>query len=190
METLRQPVGEVTLEPDAPAVADHLDLGWFSRQRVMRIVDVAVVLVVVGFVLGQLGLGNILTDNTPAGGDMGAHVWGPAFLRDHILPHFRLSGWTADWYDGFPAYQFYMVLPALMIVALNAGVHGLGGLLPLAVAIGTAVFAAAHFEPLQFPALFVFGLVAAVLATRTGRLGPGIWAHLAFNGFAVYSLLQ
>jgi hypothetical protein len=38
--------------------------------------------------------------------------------------------------------------------------------------------------------LFVFGLVAAVLATRTGRLGPGICAHLAFNGFAVYSLLQ
>jgi len=59
-----------------------------------------------------------------------------------------------------------------------------------AIVISSAVFAAAHFEPLQFPALFVFGLVAAVLATRTGRLGPGIWAHVAFNGFAVYSLLQ
>src|SRR5947209_936729 len=100
METLRQPVGEVTLEPDSPPVADRFELGWFTRQRVMRIVDSAVVLLVVGFVLGQLGLGNILTDNTPAGGDMGAHVWGPAFLRDHILPHLRLSGWTADWYDG------------------------------------------------------------------------------------------
>ena len=31
----------------------------------------------------------ILRNNTPTGGDMGAHVWGPAFLRDHLLNHFR-----------------------------------------------------------------------------------------------------
>jgi len=59
-----------------------------------------------------------------------------------------------------------------------------------AIVVSSLVFAAAHFEPLQFPALFVFGLLAAVLATRTGRLGPGIWAHLAFNGVAVISLLK
>ena len=52
-----------------------------------------------------------------------------------------------------------------------------------------ALFGAAHLEPLQFPALFVFGLVAAVLATRTGRLGPGIWAHVAFNSVAVVNLV-
>ena len=34
---------------------------------------------------------------------MGAHVWGPAYLRDHLLPHGRLTGWTPDWYAGFPA---------------------------------------------------------------------------------------
>jgi len=53
----------------------------------------------------------------------------------------------------------------------------------------SAIFAAVHLEPLQFPALFLFGLVAAILATRTGRLGPGIWAHFAFNGMAVFTLL-
>jgi membrane protease YdiL (CAAX protease family) len=53
-----------------------------------------------------------------------------------------------------------------------------------------AIFAAVHLEPLQFPALFLFGLVAAVMATRTGRLGPGIWAHFAFNAMAVITLLS
>jgi membrane protease YdiL (CAAX protease family) len=52
-----------------------------------------------------------------------------------------------------------------------------------------ALFGAAHFEPLQFPALFAFGLVAAFLATRTDRLGPAIWAHVAFNSVAVAGLL-
>ena len=50
---------------------------------------------------------------------MGAHVWGPAYLRDHLLPNFQLTGWSMDWYAGMPAYRFYMVVPALAIVALD-----------------------------------------------------------------------
>jgi len=61
----------------------------------------------------------IFDDTTPAGGDMGSHVWAPAYLRDVLLPDWRVSGWTMDWYAGFPAYRFYMVVPALAIVALD-----------------------------------------------------------------------
>ena len=50
---------------------------------------------------------------------MGAHVWLPAYLRDHLLPHFRLTGWAPDWYAGFPALVFYFPLPSLLIVILN-----------------------------------------------------------------------
>ena len=71
------------------------------------------------FTLAQLHPSLLLTNNTPTGGDMGAHVMAPAYLRDHLLPHFQLSGWSNYWYDGFPLYRFYMVVPALMIVALN-----------------------------------------------------------------------
>lgn len=63
----------------------------------------------------------IFRNTTPTGGDMGAHVWGPAYLRDELLPNFRLTGWTKDWYAGFPAYTFYMVIPSLMIVAFDVG---------------------------------------------------------------------
>ena len=65
--------------------------------------------------LSVLHPGLILRDTTPTGGDMGAHVWGPAYLRDHLLTKGRLSGWAPDWYNGFPAFQFYMVLPSLLI---------------------------------------------------------------------------
>ena len=61
----------------------------------------------------------VFDDTTPTGGDFGAHVWGPAFLRDHLLPNWRLNGWSMDWYAGMPAYRFYMVLPALAIVAAD-----------------------------------------------------------------------
>jgi hypothetical protein len=61
----------------------------------------------------------IFDRTTPTGGDMGAHVWGPAFLRDNFLPNFQLSGWSMDWYAGLPLYRFYMVVPALAIVAID-----------------------------------------------------------------------
>ena len=61
----------------------------------------------------------IFRNNTPTGGDMGAHVWGPAFLRDNLLGSFKLSGWSMDWYSGLPTYRFYMVVPALMILLLD-----------------------------------------------------------------------
>src|SRR5258708_29107756 len=71
------------------------------------------------FVFLQLSPSLLLSRTTPAGGDMGAHVWAPAYLRDHLLPHGRLTGWTPDWYDGFPAFVFYFPLPSLLIVLLN-----------------------------------------------------------------------
>ena len=70
----------------------------------------------------------IFDNNTPTGGDFGAHVWGPAYLRDHLLPDLRLNGWTMDWYGGMPAYRFYMVLPALAVVLVDV-------LLPYGVAL-------------------------------------------------------
>jgi uncharacterized protein len=54
-----------------------------------------------------------------------------------------------------------------------------------AVATSSALFGLAHFEPLQLPALILFGIVLGGLAQRTGRLGPGIFAHATFNALTV-----
>ena len=79
-------------------------------------------LVLVGcplFILGALHPSKLALPTTPAGGDMGAHVWAPGYLRHHLLPHGRLTGWSPDWYDGFPALTFYFPLPYLAIALLS-----------------------------------------------------------------------
>lgn len=53
----------------------------------------------------------------------------------------------------------------------------------------STIFAASHFQVVQFPALLVFGLVAGYLAQRTGRLGLSIWLHVGFNAWSVFALL-
>jgi len=52
-----------------------------------------------------------------------------------------------------------------------------------------AAFALFHWQGVQTPALFVFGLVAGWLAQRQGRLGAAMLAHAAFNAVTVVVLL-
>ena len=63
--------------------------------------------------------GALFRNTTANGGDMGAHVWWPWFMRDHWFGHFRLAGWAPDWYAGFPVGQFYFPLPAVLIALLD-----------------------------------------------------------------------
>lgn len=51
----------------------------------------------------------------------------------------------------------------------------------VAVVAVAALFALVHFRPVQYPGLFVFGLVLGLCALRTGRLGMAIAAHAGFN---------
>src|SRR5436190_10831221 len=83
-----------------------------DRRRIERIVTAVVLLAAVAFTFAQLHPNLLFANTTPAGGDMGAHVWTPAYLRDHLLPHGRLTGWAPDWYGGFPALTFYFPLPS------------------------------------------------------------------------------
>ena len=50
------------------------------------------------------------------------------------------------------------------------------------VVVGVALlFALVHFRVVEYPGLFVFGLILGFCAMRTGRLGMSICAHVGFN---------
>jgi hypothetical protein len=120
--------------------------------------------------------GNILANNTPAGGDMGAHVWGPAFLRDHLLPQGRLSGWTPDWYDGFPAYTFYMVVPSLVIALLSY-------VIPYGIAFKLVVISGVMTLPI---AAWAFGRLSRLPFPTPAALAVGATAYLFDRSFSIY----
>ena len=126
-----QPPVDVTAAPASPSAPARilgrvfrrpkawLDRPWTTERMVEYFTALIVLLGSTVVLMKVVHIDLVLTDNTPTGGDMGAHVMGPAYLRDHLLPNFQLSGWSNYWYDGFPIYRFYMLPPALMIVALN-----------------------------------------------------------------------
>lgn len=143
-------------------------------QVLWRWLSVAVLAGTCGLVLWTLQPSLLLRNTTPNGGDLGAHVWFPAYLRDHLLPHWRVAGWSNDWFGGFPAGQFYFPIPALITVFLDA-FFPYNVALKLTTAIG--------------PVLMPAGAYAFGRGLRLRRPGPEFFAiatvcFLFFKGIA------
>jgi hypothetical protein len=88
-------------------------------RRPEAIVTFVVVVACTVFVFVQLEPSQLLRETTPAGGDMGAHVWLPAFIKRVLIPDGRLFGWSMDWYAGFPALSFFFPLPMVAIAVFS-----------------------------------------------------------------------
>jgi uncharacterized membrane protein len=162
------------------------DAFWrFAQQPAEGFVTLAIVAACVTFVFAQLGPSNVFSDTTPAGGDMGAHVWGPAYLRDELLPRGLLAGWAPDWYAGFPAYQFYMVVPSLAIALLSFVVPygtafklvAISGLVTLPVA--SWAFGRLTRLPFPVPALLAVAATLFLFDRSFSILGGNIASTLA-----------
>ena len=60
----------------------------------------------------------------------------------------------------------------------------------LALVVSSLLFAVAHLQLIQFPALFLFGVLSASLAIMYHRLGSTVWAHASCNASPVIALLS
>src|SRR5205807_9130480 len=166
-----------------PSTAPHPTPQLYIADRLVSnvpsqasIVELVVVLGASVLIFLQLQPSLLFAHTTPAGGDMGAHVWQPAYLRDHLLPHGRLTGWTPDWYDGFPALVFYFPLPSLLIVIL-------GGFLPYGVAFKLITVLGLVTLPL---AVWVFGRLAALPRPGAACMAIATLPFIFDRSFTIY----
>ncbi len=95
-----------------------------------------------------------------------------------------------------------VVLLTLMVVVIAPAVEELfyRGLLLSAlrfhfgdwtsVLLTSGLFALIHLQPVSLPGLFLFGLIAAGLRIRSGRLGPSWMFHVGFNAATLIVLLK
>lgn len=126
----------------------------YSQQE--TVVNTAIFIIIFLFLLSYFKPSLILLDTVTSGGDTGSHNYPLWYLKNALLPKGRLSGWSPGWYAGFPIFQFYFVLPFLLMTVLSY-------FLPLWVsfkivtALGTfllpiAAFAAMKLMRFKFPA--------------------------------------
>ncbi|HLF43895.1 MAG TPA: hypothetical protein VJA46_10280 [Acidimicrobiia bacterium] len=150
-------------------------------------------------VLIVLNPGWILSATTPTGGDMGAHVFGPAYLRDHLLPEGRILGWSNDWFAGFPAFYFYFPLPSLVIVLLDVvlpygvafkvvTVIGLLGIPPAAYYLSRAMLLGRHVSIVAAGSGAVFAFLESY-SIYGGNVASTLAGEFAYSWSFALSLL-
>ena len=166
--------GGVSGEDSRGELEEHAGDG--PRPLAETFVTAALVTAAVVFTLTQLHPSLILANTTPSGGDMGAHVWGPDYLRRALLPQGRITGWAPDWYAGFPAYTFYFPLPALAIVGLDL-------LLPYGIAFKLVTVAGLLSLPV---AAWLFGRMAGMRFPGPPLLALATLPFLFDRGFTIY----
>jgi hypothetical protein len=155
----------IDASPEETGVATTAAPARALPDRVLDWVGIAIVAACCIYILVQLQPRLLFLNTTPTGGDTGAHVWFPAYLRDHLLP-WRLAGWSPDYYAGFPAGQFYFPTPALLIVLLdvvipyNVAFKLVTALGPLLLPVSAYVFGRGLRAPRPAPALFAVGVTA------------------------------
>lgn len=88
-------------------------------QLVERLVDGAALGGALGVLLSFYRPSLLLARTTTTGGDMGAHLYAPWYLKTTLLPRGLLFGWSPDWFAGFPIFQFYFPLVATFQAVLS-----------------------------------------------------------------------
>lgn len=71
------------------------------------------------FILYHIPPAYLLMDTVTTGGDTPAHNYLASHLSDQLFHHGRLVSWAEGWWCGFPMFQYYFVLPYLLIAILD-----------------------------------------------------------------------
>jgi hypothetical protein len=129
-----------------------------------RAVAWVTVALTLAFVLWEMHLPLLLANTTPALSDLGAHIHEPAWMRHHLLPKGRLSGWSPDWFAGYPSETFYFPLGALAIALLSF-------LIPYAIAFKLVAASGAILLP---GAAYAFGRLNRRSHLESAALGVGV----------------
>lgn len=110
------------------------------RKVALLLLDVLLVIGCAGLLASVLGVGFLLSNNLPTGGDTASHllyVW--TFVTE-LLPQGRITAWMPEVFAGFPFLSYYFPLSFISIA-------GLATVLPFAPAMKIGMFAAALLLP-------------------------------------------
>jgi len=89
-----------------------------SEKRIL-VFDLLMLGAVFAFLLCYLEPASLFSKTITTGGDTGSHYYTAQYLKDHLLPKGKISGWCQGNLAGFPMLQNYFPLPFLIMTVLS-----------------------------------------------------------------------
>jgi len=82
-------------------------------------VNLVILALIFYFLLTHLNPKLLLTVTTTSGGDMGSHNYLAKYMKEYLLPHRKIFGWSQGRWAGYPIFQFIFPLPYILIALLS-----------------------------------------------------------------------
>lgn len=133
-----------------------------------RLLDLLVVLAGAALIASLLGIGFLLSNNLPTGGDAASHLLYAWTYTHELLPKGHITGWMPEVFAGFAFLSYYFPLSFMTIA-------GLAVILPFAPAMKIGMFAGA----MLLPGAVWLGSIYLLRLPRTIAIW-GVLASLAF----------
>ena len=90
-----------------------------GREKRCMLLDLLMMGAILAFLFCYLEPASLLSETVTTGGDTGSHYYTARYLKDHLLPNGKISGWCQGNLAGFPMLQNYFPLPFLIMSALS-----------------------------------------------------------------------
>lgn len=91
----------------------------FFKKHGDGVVVILIFLIMLCFIFSYIPPDLLFLKTVTAGGDTAAHYYPAWYMKNYLLPNFKIIGWAPGWYLGFPMFQFYFPLSFILISALS-----------------------------------------------------------------------
>lgn len=90
-----------------------------NLQDINSYVDILILLICEAFIFFYIDPRLLLLKTITAGGDTASHYYTCVFLKDILLPKYKIMGWMNANYAGFPVFYHYFPLPFVLVALLS-----------------------------------------------------------------------
>ena len=122
-----------------------------TKQRTEDIISLVIIIAIFAYLFYYFKPSLLLSQTTISGGDTGSHNYLVYYLKNYLLPHGQIIGWSPDWYAGIPIFQFYFSFPYLLMILLSS-------IIPLQIAVKIITILGTFLMPITtFAAMKMMG---------------------------------
>lgn len=83
------------------------------------IINALVILCTWAFMLTYFRPELLLSMTTTSGGDTASHYYPAYYLKNYLLPHKKIIGWSPGWYAGIPMFHYYFPMAYILMTFLS-----------------------------------------------------------------------
>lgn len=97
----------------------HVKKSIKLENRIEFLINILILIVIWTFLFTYFKPELLFSVTTTSGGDTASHYYPAHYMKNYLLPNWKIVGWSPGWYAGVPMFQFYFPLTFILMAFLS-----------------------------------------------------------------------